>query len=214
MRGPSAVMRPITARNKIELDEFLSVSGDQYFKELHHDVAKRKIALGKSNLSPIGSMHYPGACEALEAALGDREYTKKEFTALLTELGFPFETDGKVKGSANEYDKVLHSFVDGTMAVSLKALDEKKFVDTKGLTVVAMSLNPPVTGGARSLKRAVNKFETVKDNNGKKVNNTGHARLQAAVSFILGAQIKHMKRVAETAVVVDEPDAPSPKRAR
>jgi hypothetical protein len=205
-------MRPITKQNKSDLHEFLSACGYRYLKELHHDVAKQKIALGKSNLSPIGSIYYPGACKGLEAALGDREYTKGEFTALLAELGFPFTTDGKVKGSANEYEKVLHSFVDGKMAVSLDALSKDRALDTKGLTVIAMSLNPPVASGARSLKRAVNKFETSKDTKGKKVNNTGHQRMQAVVSFVLGAQIKHMKRVAETAAVVA--DAPSPKRAR
>ena len=154
---------------------------------------RKKGPLAPKNLhmSPVKSMYYKDALRVLASVVKEEKYTKEEFTDLLKKLGYAFTSKkGDSKGSARDYLKVLHGFVDGCMKTSLTA---SSGVDTSELNMVRLHVAPPHNDSEypQSLFRQVDKFE-------QKSGNTGHKRMLHSVPFVLAAQMARMERLLDS----------------
>lgn len=175
-------MERLTEEQIGDLRTFLQ-KNEKFLVSLGPSGKKGKLTLSKVAMQPISSVWYARSLVALAHAYGDQKFTKEEFTDLLEDLGYAFTNDnGDSKGSARDYLKVLHSFVDGFMRTSLTA---SAGVDTSECNMIRSHINPPQSDDSYSLFRMVDKFE-------KKSGNTGHARMKQSVPFVLAAQMKRM----------------------
>jgi len=193
-------MEPLTDQ-QLDIVRMFLQKNKTFLQSLGPSGKKTKMTPSKVAMVPISSSWYPRALDVLARAYGDQKYTKEEFTHLFEELGYAFTNEkGESKGSARDYLKVLHSFVDGFMRTSLTAPDG---VDTSECNMIRSHINPPQSDDSYSysLTRMVDKFE-------KESGNTGHTRMKQSVPFVLAAQMKRMM-----ALVDNEVEAPS-KRQR
>lgn len=182
-------MGSITPEQRVVLETFLK-KNDAFMRALGPNGKKSKTTSSKCNMTPLGSTWYAPALQVLADVYKDDTYTKSEFTCLLGDLGYAFSNEkGDSKGSALDYLKPLHGFVDGCMKTSLKATSG---VDTTGCNMVRMHLNPRRDDASYSfsLMRMVDKFE-------QESGNSGHGRMKQSVPFILAAQMMRMKRLLE-----------------
>lgn len=190
-------MASITPEDIIILKKFLR-SNSGFLKALGPS-GKKSTAPAKCKMNPMNSMWYAPSLQVLRSVFGDERYTKAEFTRLLGDLGYAFNDDkGHSKGSARDYLKPLHGFVDGYMKTCLKATSG---VDTTECNMIRQHLNPPRDDAfySFSLTRMVDKFE-------QESGNSGHGRMKQSIPFILAAQMMRMKRVLEEqGIDMDEP---------
>ena len=182
-------MGSITPEQRVVLETFLQ-KNDAFLRSLGPNGKKSKTTPSKCNMTPLSSMWYAPALQVLADVHGDDTYTKAEFTCLLRDLGYAFSNDkGDTKGSAHDYLKPLHGFVDGCMKTSMSATSG---VDTTGRNIVRMHLNPRRDDASYSfsLTRMIDKFE-------QESGNSGHGRMKHSIPFILAAQMIRMRRLLE-----------------